>query len=116
MKFYPLKKLANPSKKQLKSELASEIFHQIVKLEGIKKEFSKILLYPQQQRRDWVEENADLVTQVLGNIKQESKQIFTDVSALQEMHQITEYFVIVQQTLEVLDRITEESDLSHSIN
>ena len=111
MKFYPLANLYVQAKSPSAGEFTTLLFQRTATLEGLQKEFTKILLYSKRRRHQWLDKHQDFIVQMLHHVRQESSFVINEVLNQQTAEkQLTEYMVTLQQTLLTLEKIVDEVD------
>lgn len=109
MKFYPLANLHGQTQNLNSKEFTTLLFQRTATLEGLQKEFTKILLYSRRRRHLWLDKHQDFIFQMLQHVRQESTFVINEVLTQQTGEkQLTEYMVTLQQTLITLEKIVDE--------
>ncbi len=106
MKFYPLQNVSDVINTPKKLDMVSSLFEKTSKMSLLQREFTKVLLMSKKKREKWVMENQDFIQQLLFTFRQETSLTLNDVIySEQGKEQVTEYIVVLQQTLSTLERI-----------
>ncbi|MEO8581464.1 MAG: hypothetical protein ABI425_02675 [Patescibacteria group bacterium] len=111
MKFYPISSTFSqafdgPTNAQ---DLSGMLFERTAHMEGLQKEFSKLLLLPKKKKDKWIKIHKDFIQEMLHKIRNESSIMIHEFT-LNELTRrtVTEYMVTVQQTLSTLEKIVDE--------
>ncbi len=111
MKFFPLADLQPQTRTPSSQGFTTLLFQRTVTLEGLQKEFTKILLFPRRRREKWLDQHQDFIYQMLHHVRQESSFVVNElITQKTSQQQVTEYMVTLQQTLITLERIVDEAD------
>lgn len=115
MKFFPISLFSPQSlSNDISSrDLPSVLFERTANMEGLQKEFAKVLMMSKKKRDKWVKNHQDFIQDMLDRIRQESSIMVKDF-ATNELTKstITEYMVTVQQTLATLEKVVYDNEES----
>lgn len=111
MKFFPISSSFSQAFSQPMSakDLSGMLFERTAQMEGLQKEFSKLLLLPKKKKDKWIRVHKDFIQEMLQKIRNESS-IMVHEFMLNELSRqtVTEYMVTVQQTLSTLEKIVDQ--------
>jgi hypothetical protein len=112
MKFYPFSNFSSvfpqPSNPQ---DLSSLLFERTANMEGLQKEFAKLLLLPKKKKEKWLKSHQDFIQDMLQKIRNESTIMVHEFAFNEVARQtVTEYMVVVQQTLSTLEKIVYDGE------
>lgn len=111
MKFFPISTAFSQAFSQSISEkdLSGMLFERTIQMEGLQKEFAKLLLLSKKKQEKWVKANKDFIQEMLQKIRNESTIVVHEFMLNELSRQtVTEYMVTVQQTLATLEKIVDE--------
>lgn len=112
MKFYPIANFSQPFNQPVNpQDLPGMLFERTANMEGLQKEFAKLLLLPTKKKEKWIKSHQDFIHDMLQKIRNESS-IMVHEFAYNELARrtVTEYMVVVQQTLSTLEKIVYDSE------
>lgn len=80
-------------------------------MEGLQKEFTKILLLPKKKRDKWITGHKEMILDMLYQIRQEGQIVVRNM----EMNEVTkrtivDYMVVLQNIVDTLERMMRETD------
>ena len=111
MKFFPISSTFSQNFNQPMSpqDFSGMLFERTAQMEGLQKEFSKLLLLPKKKKEKWIRTHKDFIQEMLHKIRSEST-IMIHEFMLNELSRrtVTEYMVTVQQTLSTLEKIVDD--------
>lgn len=114
MKFYPFSNFNTAFSQPVNpQDLPSMLFERTANMEGLQKEFAKLLLLPKKKKEKWIKSHQDFIQEMLQKIRSEST-IMIHEFAFNEIARrtVTEYMVVVQQTLSTLEKIVYDGEES----
>ncbi len=118
MKFFPIAPslfhpFANNGSAQNITQL---LFERTANMEGLQKEFSKLLLQSKKSKEKWLKENQDFIQDMLDAIRSESSLMVHEFMAnTVAKSTVIEYMVTVQQTLATLEKLVDDGK-KHKMN
>jgi hypothetical protein len=107
MKFFPISSLFfQPLTQMANHDLPGILFERTAQMEGLQKEFAKLLLLPKKKKEKWIRDHKDFIHDMLQKIRSESSIVIHEF-ILNELSRktVTEYMVTLQQTLSTLEKI-----------
>lgn len=109
MKFFPFGDPRQPaafSADMFSQDLTSILFERTVNLEGLQKEFSKVLKLPEKKREKWIKDHHPFIQEMLQKIRQESSLMVREFAYNEQARKtVTTYMVTLQQTLSTLEKV-----------
>lgn len=111
MKFFPISSaFFQPFSQPVSAkELSGLLFERTAHMEGLQKEFAKLLLLPKKKKEKWLKAHRDFIQEMLQKIRSESTIMVHELMANElSRRTVTEYMVTVQQTLSTLEKIVDD--------
>jgi len=109
MKFFPFgtaQQFQTFTQDVVSQDLPSVLFERTINLEGLQKEFSKILQMPEKKKERWIKKNQFFIQEMLSKVRHESSLMVREFAFNEQSRKsVTTYMVALQQTLSTLEKV-----------